>query len=152
MDTPPIHTAEEATAPELGRAILRLAAMLVVLALVLVPLLRSLPLGQTTRTGLLAWLMVGIALYWAYAGMGYRALLILQMLVFSAAATLLTTKAALVLVGINRLSILRRTARDLILLGGLLAVINLGSMLIGLVRRWLRKRQQDRDSGAPTPG
>ena len=152
MDASPPHTAEEATASELGRAILRLAAMLGILALVLVPLLRSLPLGQTTRTGLLAWLMVGIALYWAYAGMGYRALLILQMLAFSAAATLLTTKAALVLVGIDRLSILRRTARDLILVGGALAVINLGSMLIGLIRRWLKKRQQDRDSGAPAPG
>jgi hypothetical protein len=152
MDAPAPHTAEEATAPELGRAILRLSAMLVILALVLVPLLRSLPLGQTTRTGLLAWLLVGIALYWAFAGLGYRPLLILQMLAFSTAATLLTTKAALVLLGIDRLSILRRTARDLILAGGALAVVNLGSMLIGLVRRWLRKRQQDRDSGAPAAG
>lgn len=152
MDAPSPHTAEEATAPELGRAILRLSAMLVILALVLVPLLRSLPLGQTTRTGLLAWLLVGIALYWAFAGLGYRPLLILQMLAFSTAATLLTTKAALVLVGIDRLSILRRAARDLILAGAALAVVNLGSMLIGLVRRWLRKRQQDRDSGAPAAG
>lgn len=147
MTEPSLHTAEEASAPELARAIIRLSAMLVVLGLVLVPLLRSLPLGQTTRTGLLAWLMVAIALYWAFAGLGYRPLLLLQMLAFSVAAMLLTTKAALVLVGINRLSILRRTARDLILVGAALAVINLGSMLIGLVRRWLRKRR--RDGGPP---
>jgi len=121
--------------------------MLVVLALVIVPLLRSLPLGQTTRTGLLAWLMVAIALYWAFAGLGYRPLLLIQMLVFSVAAMLLTTKAALVLVGIHRLSILRRTARDLILVGAALAVINLGSMLIGLIRRWIRKRRSNRAPG-----
>jgi hypothetical protein len=147
MTTPSPHTAEEATLPELGRAIVRLSAMLVVLALIIVPLLRSLPLGQTTRTGLLAWLMVAIALYWAFAGLGYRPLLLIQMLVFSVAAMLLTTKAALVLVGIHRLSILRRTARDLILLGAALAVINLGSMLIGLIRRWVRKRRSNRATG-----
>jgi hypothetical protein len=106
-----------------------------------------LPLGQTTRTGLLAWLMVAIALYWAFTGLGYRPLLLIQMLVFSVAATLLTTRAALVLVGINRLSILRRTARVLILVGAALAVINLGSMLIGLIQRWYRKRRQDRARG-----
>jgi len=148
MNEPSLHTAEDATAPELGRAILRLGAMLIVLALVLVPLLRSLPLGQTTRTGLLAWLLVAIALYWAVAGLGYRPLLMLQMLAFSSAAMLLTTKAALVLFDIDRLSILRRTARDLILVGAMLAVVNLGSMLIGLLRRWHRKRRSDRDHHA----
>src|SRR5215213_4589220 len=49
--------------------------MLVALALLVVPLLRELPLGHGTRTGLLAWMLVALALYWLYAGMGYRPLL-----------------------------------------------------------------------------
>lgn len=73
--------------------------------------------------------------YWLYAGLGYRPLLLIQLLVFSVAATFLTTKVVLVLVGINRLSILRRTARDLILVGAGLAAINLGAMLFALLRR-----------------
>jgi hypothetical protein len=109
--------------------------MLVVLALLVVPVIRDLPLGQTTRTGILAWLLVGLAFYWMYAGLGYKALLLLQALLFSAAAMLLTTKAGLVLVGIDRLSILRRTARDLILVGAACAALNLLMMLFRLARR-----------------
>ena len=51
--------------------------MLLLLAFVVVPLLRDLPLGATTRTGLLAWLLVLLALYWLYAGMGFQPLLLL---------------------------------------------------------------------------
>lgn len=126
--------AAEPSPPTLG-ASLRLAAMLLALGLVVVPILRDLPLGQTTRTGLLAWLLVVMALYWTYAGLGARPLLLLQLLVFSAAAALLTTKAGLVIVGIDRLSILRRTARGLILVGGVLAGLNLGALLLASLRR-----------------
>ena len=55
---PANHTAEDATVGELWRASLHLLVMLVVLALLIVPVLRDLPLGQSTRTGLLAWLLV----------------------------------------------------------------------------------------------
>ena len=105
------------------------------LALLVVPLLRELPFGRTTRTGLLAWLLVVLAFYWLYAGLGYRPLLMLQLILFSISATLLTTKAMLVLVGIDRLSILRRSARSLILVGATLAALNLGFMLLALFRR-----------------
>ncbi|HEX9894661.1 MAG TPA: hypothetical protein VGA78_12100 [Gemmatimonadales bacterium] len=135
MRGPAPHSAEEASRKELGWASLRLCLMLVSLALLVVPLLRELPLGKTTRTGMLAWLLVALAFYWIYAGLGYRPLLLLQLLTFSTAATLLTTKAMLVLVGIDRLSILRRTARSLILVGAALAALNLGFMLLGLLRR-----------------
>ena len=32
---------------------------------------------------MVAWLLVGLALYWLYAGMGYRPLLLLQLMLFS---------------------------------------------------------------------
>ena len=128
------HPVEEASPRELLRGSLRLLLMLLALGLLVVPLLGELPLGQTTRTGLLAWLLVALGLYWLYAEMGRRALLLVQLLLFSAAASLLTTKAALVLVGIERLSILRRTARGLILVGAACAVLNLGAMLLALMR------------------
>ncbi len=124
------------------RASLWLCIMLLLLAFVLVPLLRDLPFGATTRTGLLAWLLVLLALYWLYAGMGFQPLLLLQLVVFSAAAVLLSTKAALVLVGIERLSVLRRTARVLILIGATLAGMNLVALL--LVPRWRRRHGNDR--------
>jgi hypothetical protein len=135
MRAPAPHTADDATRSELWRASLRLLLMCLALALLVVPLVRQLPLGQTSRTGLLAWLLVVLALYWLYAGLGYQALLLLQLVVFSAAAVLLTTKVALVIVGIDRLAILRITARWLIIAGAGLAVINLGSMLLALTRR-----------------
>lgn len=112
------------------RASLWLCLMLLILAFVVVPLLRDLPFGTTTRTGILAWLLVLLALYWLYAGMGFQPLLLLQLVIFSAAAVLLTTKAALVLVGIERLSILRRTAKALIMIGATLAGLNLLALLI----------------------
>jgi hypothetical protein len=109
--------------------------MCVALALLVVPLVRQLPLGETSRTGLFAWLLVVLAVYWLYAGLGFQALLLIQLVIFSAAAVLLTTKVALVLVGIDRLTILRITARWLIMVGAGLAVVNLGSMLLALTRR-----------------
>jgi len=129
------HTAEDADPRELWLASLRLLFWLLVLVGAVVPLLLELPVGQTTRTGLLAWLLVGLALYWLYAGLGYRPLLLIQMLLFSSAAFLLTTKAGLVLIGIDRLSVLRRTARGLIIAGAICAGINLVAMLVALVRR-----------------
>jgi hypothetical protein len=135
MRAPAPHTADDATRSELWRASLRLLLMCLALALLVVPLVRQLPLGQTSRTGLFAWLLVVLAVYWLYAGLGYQALLLLQLVIFSAAAVLLTTKVALVLVGIDRLTILRITARWLIVAGAGLAVVNLGSMLLALTRR-----------------
>lgn len=135
MRAPAPHTADDATRPELWRASLRLMLMCVALALLVVPLVRQLPLGQTSRTGLFAWLLVVLAVYWLYAGLGFQALLLIQLVIFSAAAVLLTTKVALVLVGIDRLTILRITARWLIMVGAGLAVVNLGSMLLALARR-----------------
>ena len=133
-------TAERATAAELRRASLRLLVMFLALTFLVVPVIRELPLGQTTRIGLLAWLLVALSLYWLYAGLGFRALLLLQLLVFSMAATLLTTKAGLVLVGVDRLSILRRAGRSLIVLGAILGGLNLAGMLRAL---WLRSRSAD---------
>lgn len=135
MRAPAPHTADDATRPELWRASLRLMLMCVALALLVVPLVRQLPLGETSRTGLFAWLLVVLAVYWLYAGLGFQALLLIQLVIFSAAAVLLTTKVALVLVGIDRLTILRITARWLIVVGAGLAVVNLGSMLLALTRR-----------------
>lgn len=123
---------------EQWRASLWLCVMLVILAFVLVPLLRDLPVGSTTRTGILAWLLVLLALYWLYAGMGYQPLLLLQLVLFSAAAVLLSTKAVLVLVGIERLSVLRRTAKVLIMIGATMAGMNLVALLV--VPRWRRTR------------
>ncbi len=119
------------------RTSLWLCVMLLLLAFVVVPLLRDLPLGATTRTGLLAWLLVLLALYWLYAGMGFQPLLLLQLVVFSAAAVLLSTKAILVLVGVERMSALRHTARWLILVGATLAGLNLLALLV--VPGWRRR-------------
>lgn len=132
---PAIHTAEDASPRELWRASWRLLLMLAVLGLIVVPLIRELPLGQSTRTGLLAWVLVGLALYWLYAGMGYRPLLLLQLLLFSGAAALLSTKLLLVAVDIDRLTFLRYAARGLILVGAMCACANLGAMLLLLWRR-----------------
>lgn len=135
MRGPAPHTAEDASQAELSEASRHLLLMLLALAVIVVPLIAALPLGQTTRTGLLAWLLVVLAFYWMYAGLGYRALLMVQLMLFSIAAVLLTTKAGLVLVGIHRLSILRRTATGMILLGTVCAVVNLVSMLVAVRRR-----------------
>lgn len=136
MNAAPLpHSAEEATAAELQRASIRLLLMLLALGLLVVPILRELPLGQSSRTGLLAWLLVGLALYWIAKGMGYRPLLLLQLLIFSMAATLLSAKVLLVIVDVNRVNFLRWSARWLILLGAALAMANLLGMLVLLYRR-----------------
>ncbi|MEO7474450.1 MAG: hypothetical protein ABIY46_03865, partial [Gemmatimonadales bacterium] len=96
------------------------------------PILRELPLGQSSRTGLLAWLLVALALYWMSEGMGYRPLLLLQLLAFSTAATLLSAKVLLVIVDVNRVNFLRWSARWLIALGAAFAVANLVGMLVRL--------------------
>ncbi len=118
------------------RDTLWLCVMLLLLAFVVVPLLRDLPFGATTRTGLLAWLLVLLALYWLYAGLGFQPFLLLQLVIFSSAAVLLTTKGILVLLGIEALSVLRRTAKALILLGGGLSGLNLLALIV--VPRWRR--------------
>jgi hypothetical protein len=74
-------------------------------------------------------------MYWLYAGMGYRPLLLLQLMLFSTAAALLSTKLLLVVIDINRLTVLRYIARGLILVGAGFAIANLGAMLIMLWRR-----------------
>jgi hypothetical protein len=119
---------------EMWRRSLWLIVSLAALALIVVPLIRELPLGQTTRTSLLAWLLVGAAFYWLYAGFGVRPLLLLQLLLFSTAAALLTAKLLLVGIGINRLSLLRRIAKVLIMMGAATAAFNLLSMLWTVLR------------------
>jgi hypothetical protein len=132
---PPLrHSAEDASPSELRRASIRLLFMLLALALLVVPILRELPLGQSSRVGLLAWLLVALALYWLGGGMGYRPLLLLQLLVFSIAATMLSAKVLLVIVDVNRVNFLRWGARWLIMLGAAFAVANLLGMLIRLYR------------------
>lgn len=139
MAGPAQHTAEDATPGELKRASARLLLMLAVLGLLVVPLVRELPLGQSSRAGLLAWLLVAFALYWLYAGMGYRPLLLLQLLFFSSAAALLSLKLLLVVVDVHYLAVLRHAARGLIVAGATCAGANLGGMLLTLLRQ--RSRQ-----------
>lgn len=112
--------------------------MLAALVLVVVPLILELPLGQSTRIGLLAWMLVALALYWLYAGMGYRPMLLLQLLLFSGAAALLSAKLLLVAIDVRQWAILRYVARGMILVGAGLAVANLGAMLLTLWRRTRR--------------
>ena len=135
MTSQPPHTAEEATAAELRRASGRLLFMLLVLALLVVPLIRDLPLGHSTRIGMLAWLLVVLALYWLFEGMGYRPLLLLQLVLFSLAATMLSAKLLLVIVNVNQVNFLRVAARWLIMLGALSAGVNLFGMLLILAER-----------------
>ena len=136
MDTEPaLHTAEDASPRELWGASWRLLLMLAALGLLVVPIIWELPLGQSSQAGLLAWLLVGLAMYWLYAGMGYRPLLLLQLILFSTAAALLSAKLLLVAIDINRLTVLRYLARGLILVGAACAIANLGAMLIMFWRR-----------------
>jgi hypothetical protein len=131
----PPHTAEEATASELRRASFRLMFMLLALVLLVVPIIRDLPLGHSTRIGMLAWLLVALALYWLFQGMGYRPLLLLQLAIFSVAATMLSVKLLLVVVDVNQVNFLRFVARWLIILGALCAGVNLIGMLMILAQR-----------------
>lgn len=109
--------------------------MLAALSLLGVPIIWELPLGQSSRAGLLAWLLVGLAMYWLYAGMGYRPLLLLQLMLFSGAAALLSAKLLLVVIDVHSMAVLRHVARGLILVGAGCAFANLGAMLIMLWRR-----------------
>jgi hypothetical protein len=145
---PVLHTAEDASPQELWRASWRLLLMLAALGLLVVPLIRELPLGQSTRIGIVAWLLVGLALYWLYAGMGYRPLLLLQLMLFSSAAALLSTKLLLVAIDIRTLTVLRHVARGLILVGAGCAFANLLAMLIML---WRRSRSDAGTPGAQRP-
>jgi hypothetical protein len=131
---PPLHTAEDASPRELWQASWKLLLMLALLGLIVVPLLQELPVGKSSRIGLLAWMLVALALYWLYAGMGYRALLLLQLLLFSGAAALVTAKLLLVAIDVRELAILRFVARVMILFGTGLAGANLGGMLLTLWR------------------
>jgi hypothetical protein len=140
---PAFRTAEDASPRELWKASWRLLLMLAILALIVVPLIHELPLGQSSRIGLLAWVLVVLALYWLYAGMGYRPLLLLQLVLFSGAAALLSTKLLLVAVDVHSLTGLRYIARGLILVGAGCAVANLGAMLLSL---WRRSRPDSRPS------
>jgi hypothetical protein len=145
---PALHTAEDASPRELWRASWKLLLMLAALGLLVVPLIRDLPLGQSTRTGLVAWLLVGLAMYWLYAGMGYRPLLLLQLMLFSSAAALLSTKLLLVAIDINKLAVLRYAARGLILVGAGCAFANLAAILIML---WRRSRSDAGPTGSIRP-
>jgi hypothetical protein len=130
---PAEHTAEDATPGELRRSVLILLLMLAALGLLVAPLLGDLPLlGKSTRTAIFAWLLVGLALYWMYAGMGYRPLLLVQLLLFSTAAALLSVKLLLVAVTIDSLTVLRWMARYLIIAGAVCAGANLTGMLLAL--------------------
>jgi hypothetical protein len=139
---PAEHTAEDATPGELRRSVLTLLLMLAALGLLVAPLLADLPLlGRSTRTAIFAWLLVGLALYWMYAGMGYRPLLLVQLLLFSTAAALLSVNFLLVAVTIDSLTVLRWTARYLIIAGAVCAGANLTGMLLALT--WQRPNTQN---------
>jgi hypothetical protein len=132
---PTLPTAEDASPRQLWRASWKLLLMLGALALLVVPLLRELPPSRGIPIGLFAWLLVGLALYWLYAGMGYRPLLLLQLVLFSGAATFLTAKVLLGIIDIGKLPVLRAAARGMILIGAGLAGANLLAMLLTLWRR-----------------
>lgn len=136
MQRPTPRTAENSTPTELWSATIRLVVWFVILGLLVVPMLRELPLGQTGRTAILACLLVGVSLYWLLAGFGYRPLLILQLITFSIAAVLLATKVGLVIIGVERLSILRRVGKGMILLGAASAGLNLIGMIAALLQKF----------------
>lgn len=137
--TQPPGPEDRDSAAALWAASLRLVLWLAALYMLVVPLIRELPLGQTTRTSLLAWLLVAVAFYWLYAGLGVRPLLLLQLFLFSAAAALLVAKLFLVGIGVLRLSLLRRVARVLIMAGAATAIVNLVAMLVGVVQKSRRR-------------
>ncbi len=132
--TGPHRTAEEATPQELWGATFRLLGMLALLVVLVIPVIRQLPLGATSKTSVLAWLLVVLAVYWLYSGLGYRPLLLVQLMLFSAAAALVTTRIVLVALDITAFSIVRRTAQAMIYAGLGCAALNLGGMLITLLR------------------
>lgn len=131
---PAEHTAEDATPAELRRSAFILVLMLIALVVLVVPVVKDLPLGRSTRTGIFAWLLVALALYWMWAGMGYRPLLLCQLLFFSAAAALISAKLVMVAASIEGMTVIRDVARLLIQAGALCAGANLGGMLFALTR------------------
>ena len=133
--TQPPNPPQHDSASALRAASLRLVLWLAALYMLAVPLIRELPLGQTTRTSLLAWLLVAVAFYWLYAGLGVRPLLLLQLILFSTAAALLMAKLSLVGIGVKRLGLLREVARVLIMAGAVSAVVNLLLMLWGVIQK-----------------
>ena len=133
--TQPPNPDQRDSVSALRAASLRLVLWLAALYMLAVPLIRELPLGQTTRTSLLAWLLVAVAFYWLYAGLGVRPLLLLQLLLFSTAAALLVAKLFFVGIGVRRLGLLREVARVLIMAGGVSAVMNLLFMLWGVIQK-----------------
>ena len=133
-DAPP-RTADTATRAEIWRGSIKLLLWLTAVALLVVPIVRELPLGTTTRIAILAWLLVAIAIYWLYAGLGYRGLLLLQLALFSAAATVITAKGLLVVAGIEGFGALRWVARVLVVAGAFCAAANLGGMLMALLHK-----------------
>jgi hypothetical protein len=76
-----------------------------------------------------------------YAGMGYRPLLLVQLLLFSAAAALLSVQLLLLAVTIDNLTVLRWVARYLIMAGAVCAGANLTGMLVALTWRQSRPTQ-----------
>jgi hypothetical protein len=114
---------------------LRLLIWLVVILLLVVPLLEDFPLGDTSRAGVIAWILVGVALYWLFTDMGYRPLLLFQLFFFSAAVALLTAKVFLVAIGVYRGPILRRVAIWFILFGAVCAGLNVAISFLDNIRR-----------------
>jgi len=68
--------------------------------------------------------------------MGYRPLLLIQLVLFSAAATLLSAKVLLVIADVPQVQFLRSLARALIVLGAACA----GTNLVGMLARLARER------------
>jgi hypothetical protein len=84
---------------------------------------------------MLAWILAGAALYWLYAGLGFRPLLLVQLVIFSTAITLLSIKVLLVGLSVKEFDFLREGGRTLLIAGGACAGANLGMMLIASLRR-----------------
>jgi hypothetical protein len=117
------------------RTSLKLLIWLIVVTLLLVPLLEDFPLGDTSRAGVIAWILVGIALYWLFTDRGYKPLLLFQLFFFSTAVTLPTAKVLLVAMGSDRGPILRRVAIWFILFGAVCAGLNVVFSLVDNIRR-----------------
>ncbi|HEY7682193.1 MAG TPA: hypothetical protein VH879_06085 [Gemmatimonadales bacterium] len=126
----------------LWRAGIRLLLWLVALLLLVVSLIQDLPLGMSTRAGLLTILLIGLALYWLFIDLGYRPLLLFQLVLFSTALALIGAKVFLVAIGIHRLSILRRTAFWLVFLGAICGGANVLITFLNLFRPSARSSQQ----------
>ena len=134
MSAPAANSPEHPLADRLWRAGIRLLVWLVALLLLVVSLIQDLPLGMSTRAGLLTILLIGLALYWLFIEMGYRPLLLIQLFLFSTALALIGAKVLLVTVGIHRLSILRRTAFWLVFLGAICGGVNVLITFLNLLR------------------